>query len=446
MFSSRLVWVIGMVVLFLIPSQPLRAQSQPERAASTTETIKFMLSQGLFRRGIVLELGADGTVRIGTPRGDMVPVTEGYYLGFVQGSLPRGQSDIFQGGRLIRVQVTKVLAGGLMLKISPAAVQQVKQGEGMMLIRPTDSTTEQMAQVPDVIELKPGEPKNSGTDDTRFAPTFENLRQIGLALHNYSDVNRHLPPAFVLGPDGKPWHSWRVLILPYLRQSQLYQQYKFDEPWDGPNNKKLLENMPAYYSDPIHGENQERYTHYVAITGDGMAFKAEGASFDGQNIASLKKPSGRWFPEITDGTANTLMVGPAGPEHKIPWTKPEDIRVTDDFPPLGKKGGFTTAYEKGHVAPFLRFDGSMLAIGDNINPQLFRTLLTVAGRENVNWDDVPHVAPPRSMQRIAVIYLEKTPEGTTAQIVQEIPESPRRPGIPVPARPPAPPAVPPAGR
>jgi hypothetical protein len=434
-----------MFFLLLVPAYSTQAQSQADRGASTTGTIKFMLSPGLFRRGIVKELGADGIVRLGTSAGDMVPVTEGYYLGLVLGSLPRAQSDIFQGGRLLRVQVTQVLTGGLMLRISPAAVQQLKQGEGMMLIRPTDSTTEQMAQVPDVIELKPGEAKYNGTDDTRFAPTFENLRQIGLALHNYADVNRQFPPAFVLGPDGKPWHSWRVLILPFLRQSQLYDQYKFDEPWDGPNNKRLLDKMPAYYSDPIHGENMERYTHYVAITGDGMAFKGEGASFDGKNIASLKKPSGRSFREITDGTANTLMVGPAGPEHKIPWTKPEDIRVTDDFPPLGKKGGFTSAYEKGHVAPFLRFDGSMLAIGDNINPQLFRTLLTIAGRENVNWDDVPHVAPPRSMQRIPVIYLEKTAHGTTAQVVQEIPESPRRPGVPAPARPPAPPTVPPPG-
>src|SRR6185295_15143515 len=43
-----------------------------------------------------------------------------------------------------------------------------------------------------------------------------NLKQLGQALRNYHDVYGSFPPAFVPGPDGRPWHSWRVLILPYL--------------------------------------------------------------------------------------------------------------------------------------------------------------------------------------------------------------------------------------
>ena len=65
------------------------------------------------------------------------------------------------------------------------------------------------------------------------------LRQIALALQCYHDVYKSFPPAYVADETGKPMHSWRVLILPFLEQKALYDQYRFDEPWDGPNNGKL---------------------------------------------------------------------------------------------------------------------------------------------------------------------------------------------------------------
>ena len=40
-------------------------------------------------------------------------------------------------------------------------------------------------------------------------------------------------------------HSWRVELLPYLDQNDLYGQYRMNEPWDSENNKKVLEQMPA---------------------------------------------------------------------------------------------------------------------------------------------------------------------------------------------------------
>src|SRR5262245_42706847 len=70
------------------------------------------------------------------------------------------------------------------------------------------------------------------------------LKQFGLALQNYHDTYGSFPPAFVLGPDGRPWHSWRVLILPFMECDPLYREYRFNEPWDGPNNRKLLAKMP----------------------------------------------------------------------------------------------------------------------------------------------------------------------------------------------------------
>ena len=79
---------------------------------------------------------------------------------------------------------------------------------------------------------------------------MNNLRQISLAVLNYEADYKCLPPACIPDKNGKPMHSWRVLILPYLERRDLYEQYKFDEPWNGPNNSKLLASRPRLYICP----------------------------------------------------------------------------------------------------------------------------------------------------------------------------------------------------
>ncbi|MFN0121187.1 MAG: DUF1559 domain-containing protein, partial [Blastocatellia bacterium] len=102
------------------------------------------------------------------------------------------------------------------------------------------------------------------------------IKHILNALHAYHDKNGEFPPAYLTDEQGKPMHSWRVLILPYLYQQALYDAYQFDEPWDGPNNSKLLNMMPNDYSCPAdvrwsrgsHGP----HTNYLAIVGPNNAW------------------------------------------------------------------------------------------------------------------------------------------------------------------------------
>jgi len=77
----------------------------------------------------------------------------------------------------------------------------------------------------------------SAREAARRAQCSNNLKQIALAFHNYHDTYRTFPPAYIPDEDGNPKHSWRVLILPFLEQRALYEQYNFDEPWDSPNNR-----------------------------------------------------------------------------------------------------------------------------------------------------------------------------------------------------------------
>ena len=114
-------------------------------------------------------------------------------------------------------------------------------------------------------------------EHSRRTQCLNNLRQIGLAIHNYESHNRHFPPAYVADENGKPMHSWRVLILPYLEQQALFDRYDMDEPWNGPNNSKLHDEIVDVYHCPSSNSDL-KYTDYVLITGEGTSFVSDQTS------------------------------------------------------------------------------------------------------------------------------------------------------------------------
>ena len=151
--------------------------------------------------------------------------------------------------------------------------------------------------------------------------SMNNLRLLGLALHNYHNVHKRFPPAVLLGPDGKTAHSWRVAVLPYLGAQQLYDQYRLDEPGNSDRNRKVLAQMPPMFRHP-KADKDSANACYFAVVGPGTAFG---------------KTAGLQMSGIRDGTSNTIMLVEA--QRKIPWTKPEDISF-DPKRPLPKFGGF----------------------------------------------------------------------------------------------------------
>src|ERR1700676_3675353 len=84
----------------------------------------------------------------------------------------------------------------------------------------------------------------------RRAQCVNNLKQIGLAMHNYHSTYDCFPPAVTADDQGRPLLSWRVLILPYLEEAPLYAQFHLDEPWDSPHNLPLASKMPRVYTCP----------------------------------------------------------------------------------------------------------------------------------------------------------------------------------------------------
>jgi hypothetical protein len=193
-----------------------------------------------------------------------------------------------------------------------------------------------------------------------------NLKQMVLAMHNMADANggTWLPAAIY--KDDKPLLSWRVAILPYIEQDALYQQFKLDEPWDSPNNKKLLDKMPRVYMTEDQAEKAEKTlpttTHY-------RVFHGKGAAFEGTK--------GLAFPaEFTDGTSNTIAIVEA--EQAVPWTKPEELPFDPkkDPPKLGLKGA--TSFNAALC------DGSVRTLNKDIDKDTLKALITRNGGEVVN--------------------------------------------------------------
>jgi hypothetical protein len=211
--------------------------------------------------------------------------------------------------------------------------------------------------VPAVIKAK--------ADANRYQ-SVNNLKQIGLAFHNFASVNQNTHfPASANRDKGKFPYSWRVAILPYIEQQELYNQYNFDEPWDGPNNRKLIDKMPGTYAYPGPDGRPSSRSHasYFVFTGP----RTIGGDEDGTQLA-----------EITDGTSNTILAVEA--KRDVPWTKPEDIPFDPNGPPP-ELGGFTP---EGFNALF--GDGSVRYIKKAVAPQTLKALITRDGGEVISSD------------------------------------------------------------
>ena len=204
-----------------------------------------------------------------------------------------------------------------------------------------------------------------GDDREARDKSRDNCKFIGLAMHNFAQRNDGRFPAAAIRKDGKPLLSWRVALLPYLEQQALYEKFHLDEPWDSPNNKALLKEMPAVYAPVTPKEPVEYFTYYQALVGPGALFDGE----EGTKIA-----------DITDGPGSTIMaVEGAEP---VPWTKPQDLPY-DREKPLPKVGG---QFEDGFYAALA--DGAALFISKKVDAETLRALITRNGGEPIDFEKI----------------------------------------------------------
>ena len=216
------------------------------------------------------------------------------------------------------------------------------------------------------------------------------FKQIAAALHNYHDDYGSFPPAYVLGPDGERWHSWRVLLLPYLGHSELYSKYRFDEPWDGPNNSRLKERIPQTYACPSADSGERGMTNCMAVVGRGTPWPE-------QYVTSME--------HFRDGISNTILLVESG-DSDILWLEPRDLTIPQVMlrpDPTNPHPSFSSAHEGIAHAAF--GDGAVRAIQRELfDPSLLAGLLSINGGRplpGVDWPPEPipalvELPPPRS--------------------------------------------------
>lgn len=219
----------------------------------------------------------------------------------------------------------------------------------------------------------------------RMAP----LRQLGIAMHNYhSDFDR-LPSHAIYGKEGKPLLSWRVALLPYMGQDQLYRQFHLDEPWDSDHNKKLLALMPKLYELPGSSAAAGHTYFQVPVTP---------ADYKGiYRTIFLQAPRSHVSLgqlAVKDGTSNTIMILESN--KAVPWTAPQDVILPADEQPMPQfganpaSGRFLVCLGDGSVRSLL----STAAPGQY--PSLMRQLL---GMNDGKLDDISVILDGASFER-----------------------------------------------
>ena len=265
------------------------------------------------------------------------------------------------GGPMLRLNADQVpTADELASRLFPSSTALTVNREGISLVtrEPIPGISSPATSGVLVALLLPA--VQAAREAARRPQCTNNLKQFGLAMHNYHSATNALPKPAITDKDGKPLLSWRVAILPYIEQAELYNKFKLDEPWDSPHNKALINEMPSTYLCPSWRVTGPGMTTYQAFVGPGALFE-EG------------KATG--FQDVTDGLSNTLMVVEA--KDAVIWTKPDDLK----FDPLAAPSlyGASSNHPGGFNALF--GDGSVRFIKVSINPEVMKALITRNGGE-----------------------------------------------------------------
>ena len=318
------------------------AAEESARAAAKTGRAKLAEAKAKLERSLK---GQDpARLRAGPRPAEDLPEAVGSLLGLgALNMLDEWLADLplKREGAELTTSVTTSSAGGAYVGLAPVAVG--------LLLPAVQKVREAAARVAD----------------------SNNLKQIGLAFHVYHDHFGKMPAAaWGQGPGGqpaaKPGLSWRVALLPYLEQDNLYRQFKLDEPWDSDHNKKLVPLMPKVYLSLNAPLTVPGVTYYKVFVGGGAAFDPD-----------PKKV--RHFELFTDGVSNTVLVAEGG--EPVPWTKPDDFA----FDPKGPLPDLSRAGRR--VISVLMADGSVRTVDlDRVSEKTLKLVIQAADGQVIPGD------------------------------------------------------------
>ncbi|QDT08883.1 DUF1559 domain-containing protein [Planctomycetes bacterium K23_9] len=198
--------------------------------------------------------------------------------------------------------------------------------------------------------------------------SIRNLEKIAAALNAYAAEHKTYPPPALLDANGKPLLSWRVLILPYLDEDELYDKFDLTKDWTSEPNMQIVYEMPAVFRHP---DSQGGFT-----TPESDYYLVVGAN-------TLFPPKGPMSPDkIVDSPTQTLLVIEGNPS--VPtgmWTEPIDL----DFAKMSGQINGSRKDDPGQLledgAAMATVDGRGHFLSDDTAVTVFNALVTPAGGE-----------------------------------------------------------------
>lgn len=203
-----------------------------------------------------------------------------------------------------------------------------------------------------------------------------------MACHNYQDRYGTFPPAYVADENGRPLHSWRVLLLPFIDEVALYDRYDFSEPWDGPNNRQLVSQMPNSYVFPGESPGHSGVTNYLAVVDPETVWPGS---------------VGKNFYDIADASNTIMIVENRG--SKICWMEPRDLELAGMSFDLSADppNGLSSKFKRIGVA---MADGRLRGLTREIDPSLLRALLTDTYRDELKPDSIIEWPNSRDLEEL----------------------------------------------
>jgi hypothetical protein len=204
----------------------------------------------------------------------------------------------------------------------------------------------------------------------RTTAEMNNLRQLMLGILNYESAFGQFPNPSGITENTPAGLSWRVQILPFLEQGELYDKFKLDEPWNSEHNLRLVAEMPEIFKSPlvrdpaIHTAGKTIYQVPVADAG----------MFKPNNLENVPVK----FGDITDGSSNTICIVATDEANAVVWTKPQDWSVDLENPRAG--------LDREQIKMIIALtDASVHVLPQSITAKQLRALITSAGSEIIDF-------------------------------------------------------------
>lgn len=201
-----------------------------------------------------------------------------------------------------------------------------------------------------------------------------NIKQIALAMHNYESRHKRLPPAFTVDENGRPLHSWRALLLPYLDAQDVFDKIDFSKPWDDPANAEARKaQIPHFVCPSLKGKLPDGHCVYqVVMAADGC--------FRGNEPIRLG--------DLKDGVSETLLVIEVRLDQATHWMSPGSIEEAEALvgTPAPKVGERRTRLQHSGGFNVALADGSVMFVPETVTRSNLRAMISIAAGDKPNWD------------------------------------------------------------